>query len=346
MACAGWPVRDPVALLQMLETDAAKADFFMIVRLLENAHPALPRVGTSLRPRDDAVRFSQNPELVFHPTAIDSFMPATGRRRARLAVNFFGLTGANGPLPLHLTEYARDRLRNANDPTFARFLDIFHHRLLSLFYRARAVGEPTTNLDRQDDDRFSRYVGTLAGIGAPSLRERDSVPDFAKLHFAGLLASHTRPASGLASILRAFFGVPASVQQFVGHWLPLPPEVRTRLGVRDGSSALGLGAVLGAKVWDTQGKFRIVLGPLDYPQYCALLPGGDSISRLVDWVRNYVGDALEWDVQLILKQAEVPPLKLGASQLGWTSWTNSLPAQCDAGQIRLNPVALARPRHA
>lgn len=335
-------MRDPLALAELLTADAAKSDFFMIMRLLENAHPELPRVGTSLRPRDDAVRLAQKPEMLFHPTAVDGYAPANGKEHARLSVNFFGLTGANGPLPLHLTEYARERIRNHRDSTFARFLDIFHHRLLSLFYRARAVGEPTINLDRDKDDRFSQYIGSLCGIGIPALRERDAVPDFAKLHFAGLLASHTRPASGLATILSEFFGVPAQVQQFVGHWMLLPPEACTRLGALDGSSALGLGTVLGTKVWDTQGKFCVVLGPLDYAQYCDLLPGGASIARLVDWIRNYVGDRFEWDVHLILKKTQVPPLKLGAARLGWTAWTNSLPAAGDADQLFLNPVALAR----
>ena len=45
----------------------------------------------------------------------------------------FGLLGPNGPLPLHLTEYVRERLRHHADPTFARFLDLFHHRFALFF---------------------------------------------------------------------------------------------------------------------------------------------------------------------------------------------------------------------
>lgn len=333
-------MRDPVALWQQLEKDAEKFDFFQVLRLIENAYPELPRVGTSLRPRDDALRLGQDPELVFQANAISGFSQASGDRRARLAVSFFGLTGPNGPLPLHLTEYARDRLRNADDPTFARFLDMFHHRLLSLFYRARAAGEPVMHLDRKDD-RFSEYVGSLFGIGAPSLRDRDTVPDFAKLHFAGLLANHTRHASGLASILREFFQVPVVIEQFVGHWMRLPVEIRSRLGALDGTSELGLGTVLGRKVWDRQSKFRIVVGPIDHEGYCQLLPGGSSIRRMVDWVRNYTGDALEWDIRLVLKKEEIPPFTLGGRRLGWTSWLHSQPPKNDANQLLLNPIAHA-----
>ena len=109
------------------------------------------------------------------------------------------LLGPHGPLPTHLTEYVRDRVRNANDPTFARFLDIFHHRMVTLFYRAWANAQPAVSLDRPGRDRFSFYVGSLFGLGEAMLRERDAVPDFAKLHFAGLLAGPTRPAAGLSS---------------------------------------------------------------------------------------------------------------------------------------------------
>ena len=334
-------MRDALVLFQSIEKSVGKFDFFQLLRLIENAHPEQARIGKSLRPRDDAVRFAQNPELAFLPTAVSAFEPASDHKQARLFVNFFGLTGPNGPLPTHLTEYARDRLRNANDPTFARFLDIFHHRMLSLFYRARAAGEPVINLDREEDDRFSTYVGSLFGIGSPSLRMRDQVPDFAKLHFAGLMTKRVRNAAGLANILREFFQLPFSIEQFVGHWMALPMEARTRLGALDGSSVLGSSIVLGGKVWDSQSKFRIVVGPLDYVEYCRMLPSGDSLKILVDWVRNYVGDALEWDVRLILKKEQIPVLKLGNSRLGLTSWLHKLPPTKDSNQLLLNPIARA-----
>ena len=110
-------MRDPVELDFVLEAKAARMDFFQVLRLLENARPDLPRIGASLRPRDDAVRFGQDPALVFHPAMLGQYTRANGDARARLAVNFFGLLGANGPMPTHLTEYVRDRLRQGGDAT-------------------------------------------------------------------------------------------------------------------------------------------------------------------------------------------------------------------------------------
>jgi len=335
-------MRDPVELELELERNAARMDFFQVLRLLENARPDLPRIGTSLRPRDDAVRFGQDPALTFHPGALGQFMRADGASRARLAVNFFGLLGANGPLPLHITEHVRDRLRHGGDGTMLAFLDVFHHRMLALFYRARAAAEPVISLDRADNDRFSTFVGSMFGIGAPALSGRDAIGDFAKLHFAGLLANKTRPASGLVTILGAYFRLPFQVEQFVGHWMRLPAEVQSRIGGEFAGGAgnrLGSSMVLGRSVWDCQHKFRIVIGPLEHADYLRFMPGGESLERLLAWVRNYVGLALDWDVRLILKKEQRPPLRLGGeTRLGWSTWVASGKAARDPDQMVIDPA--------
>jgi type VI secretion system protein ImpH len=332
-------MRDPVDVERQLEDAGAALDFFQALRLLENAHPDKPRIGASLRPRDDAVRFGRDPSLGFEPGAIAGFTPATGDAKARLAVNFFGLFGANGPLPLHLTEYARDRARNHGDHTLVAFMDVFHHRMVSLFYRARAVADPAISLDRPDSDRFADYVGSLFGIGTRAMQGRDEIGDFAKLHFAGLMANQRRPAAGLVTILRAYFKLPVHIEQFVGHWMKIPLDGQTRIGIEDRGNRLGTSAVLGKKVWDCQHKFRLVIGPLDYADYERMLPGGASMTRLVDWVKSYAGTVLDWDVRLVLKRSDVPPLTLGARRLGWTTYLASGPAARDARQLLINPTA-------
>jgi type VI secretion system protein ImpH len=316
-------------------------DFFQILRLLENAHPDKPRIGASLRPRDDAVRFGQDPSLAFEPAAVRSFTPASSEQRARLAVNFIGLLGPNGPLPLHLTEYARERARNNGDLTLTAFLDVFHHRIVSLFYRTRASAEPAISLDRQEADRFGDYVGSLFGIGSPALQGRDEIGDFAKRHFAGLMANQRRPAAGLVTILRAYFKLPVEIEQFVGHWMKIPLDGQTRIGMQDRGNRLGSSTVLGRTVWDCQHKFRLVIGPLDYEDYQRMLPGGASMTRLLAWVRNYAGLVLDWDVRLVLKQEQVPRLALGQRRLGWTSFLSSAPAPRDDDQLLINPTAFA-----
>ena len=309
-------------LLRQLTDEPHKFGFFQAVRLLENAHPGLPRIGTSLRLRDDPIRFAQSPSLSFAPSALARFKAGEGDAPPTLHQRFFGLFGANGPLPLHLTEYARERARRMpSDRALVRFLDMFHHRLLSLLYRAWAEASPAVSLDRPDDDPFSRWVGSVAGYGQATLQGRDSVPDGARLAAAGILGRAVHGAEGLERILNDFFRVPVRVHQWQPHWMRLPEDALSRIGLRSAPVALGQSAVIGAKVWDCQTRFRVEIGPLTLEQYKRFLPGGESMRRLRDWVLNYIGYELSCEMHLVLKKEEVPAVRLGAAgALGWTSW--------------------------
>jgi type VI secretion system protein ImpH len=324
-------------LLRTLADQPHKFGFFQAVRLLENAHPGLPRIGTSLRLRDDPIRFAQAPSLSFAPATIARFTAGEGDAPPTLHQRFFGLFGANGPLPLHLTEYARERARRMpSDRALVRFLDMFHHRLLSLLYRAWAEAQPAVSLDRPDDDPFSRWVGSIAGYGQTTLRSRDSVPDGARLAAAGILGRTVHGAEGLERILNDFFRVPVRVYQWQPHWMRLPEEALTRIGLRSAPVALGQSAVVGAKVWDCQTRFRVEIGPLTLEQYKRFLPGGESMKRLRDWVLNYLGYELSCEMHLLLKQPEVPAIRLGvAGALGWTSWLGPRREQTPAGDLVL-----------
>ena len=143
--------------------------FFQALRLIECLYRDAPRLGMSRRPGEDPVRLGQDTSMSFESASLSAFEPKTEGRTHRLLVRLFGLLGPNGPLPLHLTEYAQERLRKHKDPSFVRFLDIFHHRMLSLFYRAWANNEPTVSFDRPESDRFADYVGSLEGIGMPGV---------------------------------------------------------------------------------------------------------------------------------------------------------------------------------
>ena len=224
------------------------------------------------------------------------------------------------------------------DPTFARFADIFHHRMLSLFYRAWANARPVVGHDRPADDNFPHYVGALFGLGMETQWQRDAMADPAKFHFAGLLACQTRHPDGLRAIIGTYLGLATDIQEFVGEWMDIPVRDQTRLGVSPAIASLGFSTVVGARVWGCQHKFRIVLGPMGFAQYRALLPGGETLSELVAIVRNYIGDELAWDVKLLLKADEVPLFGLaGNSLLGWTSWSGERHSTTAANDLCLNP---------
>jgi len=337
MAAQDRPAAD--SLIQRLYERPYSFDFFMAVRRLENCFPDRPRTGHSRNPADDPVRFGQEPSLIFPPSTLKALEPGRGGRPPRLYVHFMGLTGPNGPLPLQFTAYARER-QFEKDNTLARFLDVFHHRMVALFYRAWAAGQQAVQFERGGDDRFSVYVGSTFGMGMPSLRNRDAVPDVAKLHYAGRLAGRTRHAEGLRALLEDYFRIRVSLLEFVGQWLDIPPDCQCRLGESPSTGALGRTAILGARVWDCQQKFRLVFGAMPLADYERMLPGGGSLVRLVDWVRNYIADELSWDLRLVLKKEEVPKSIMGKyGRLGWTTWLQSKPFDHDADDLVLRPGA-------
>lgn len=318
--------------------------FFSALRRIEAESPDRPRIGRSVHASEDPVRLGQEPSLAFAPATLAKAGPGKNGGAPWITVQFFGLMGPNGPLPLHVSEYARDRMKNHGDTTLVRFLDLFHHRLLSLFYRAWAQAQPAVSLDRPQEDRFGAFAGTVCGLGMPSLRDRDALPDFAKLFFAGRLGCQAKNPEGLRRMIAEFFAMDCDIHEFSGQWLKLPSDALCRIGESPATGTLGQTAVAGSRIWDCRQRFRIVLGPLGAKAFERLLPGArsGSMERLVALVRNYIGDELSFDVQLVLKKEEVPPLRLGGggvgARLGWTTWTTSRPPAEDVRDLVLNPL--------
>ncbi len=335
MAAGNRPGADHLSHLEKLETAPEKFHLFHAFRVLEGAYPDAPRFGEARRPREDKVRFGQEAELAFPPSTVRDFVPPDGASPGRLTNRFFGLFGPHGPLPLHLTEFARARQRQYRDPTLVAFADMLTHRMTTLFYRAWRSGQPAASFDRGDGGDVEDKVAAIAGYKADALRDTDALPDLAKRHFAGLLACGPKNVEGLVSILSAFFGARVRLQQFIGTWLELEPDDRWVLGQRAG---LGRTTSIGDKVWTRTDKFRLIVGPLSLDEYRRLLPGGTSLERMRAIVRNYVGDALDWDVNLILRADEVPPAKLGETvQLGQTGWIGTRKSNTDADDLYLEP---------
>ncbi|MES9831279.1 MAG: type VI secretion system baseplate subunit TssG [Candidatus Thiodiazotropha sp. LLP2] len=341
MASKAGSEKNSLGLFDRLQQSPYRFDFYQAMRRLECAYPEEPRLSQSRHANRDKIRLGQDPTMAFQPSTLSSFRQGKGGKPPRLGVYFFGLFGPNGPLPLHLTEFVHDRLHNDHDPTQVAFVDHFHHRLLTLFYRAWANSQPTVSFDRADEDQFGNYLGSLFGIGSPYLRERDAMPDLAKLHYSGRLASHTRNAEGLEAIIADFFRLPVEIEEFIGTWIDLPENSRCRLGESMDISSLGASIILGDRVWQGQQKFRIVLGALSYDDYQRMLPGGESLKRLIAVVKNYIGDEQDWELNLILQEQEVPPLSLnGESRLGWTSWLAQHPLGRDGDDLFLQPLEL------
>lgn len=321
MASEGRLETTAVSFLTQVSEKPYQYGFYQTVRRINCFYKDKPITGHSYRPADDPVRFSQEPYTSFAPSTFSALKIDTPGQVPRLSQRFIGLFGPNGPLPLHLTEYARDRERHHRDASLSRFADMFHHRVVSLFYGAWAQSQPTVQFDRPESDRFSDYLGSLIGLGFPSLRDVDSMHYLSKLSFAGHLGSLPRHVNGLVSLVQGYFGVEAKVVEYIAHWMRIPKQDYLLLGDGSLNGSLGQDSVIGERVWQRQDKFRLSLGPLSLDQYEAFLPTGKSFDALVAAIRNYVGMEYLWEINLILRKEEKPVTCLGKTgKLGWTSW--------------------------
>jgi len=337
---AGTDGQTPDTLIAKLTEQPFTFDFNAAVRLLQSRFPQQPRIGHSLSPARDPVRFAQSPALDFASSTIEAVRQKDASRPPVLYSRHFGLFGPNAPLQFCYTEHARDRILHHGDKTFAEFCNVFHHRLICFSFRAWADSQKTVDFDRPTDQHWSHYLGALVGVGMDSLSGRDTVPDRAKLYFAGRLVQQTRNAEGLEAIIQDFFSVRTEVQTFIGRWLNLPAGSECKLGDRQETGTLGATAIVGSRVWTCQLHFRLRMGTLKLADLERLLPTGPSFRRLCDWIRQYTGEHFTWDAQLVLAKEEVPAVQLGkAGKLGWTTWLKTQPFARDAEDLILQGSA-------
>lgn len=299
-------------------------DVFRLLRQVDaiQALQGKPRLGTCASPTQESVRVGQTPSMVFAPAAIHSVQAQGEHTPAQLKIYGFGLLGPNGPMPLHYTEHLYQRSHNYDDHAGVAFLDIFHHRLALLFYRAWAQAQAVCDLEH-DESEFTRWLAAIAGV-APNA-SCPVLPTHAVYYQAPALSSQVRSASGLAALLRSYFQLPVHVQENVPTWLKLKPAQQARLGAP--GQALGGALLIGQAVLDVQHTVRVCIGPLSLTQYRDFLPAGRSWKQLEHWLALYLG--LEWRGQLqpILHEDQVPSLTLQSSQgLGLSSWLGGRPA--------------------
>jgi type VI secretion system protein ImpH len=326
------------SLKQHLFDEPYRFDFFQAVRVLRQVNPERNRVGHDGDPRRDAARFRTRASLNFPPSQIHQITDHNGDDTPpEVTVAFMGLTGPLGVLPQHFTELIADRARY-RDTALWEFLDIFNHRMISLFYRVWEKHRLGAAYETAELDDITKYLFATIGLGTKGLRTRISVPAPAMLLYGGLVAQRPHSAVIIEAILGDYFGVFATVDQFSGQWLKLEEYDRSRLGTSN--RQLGVNTIAGRRVWDEQSKFRTKFGPLTFHQFKAFLPVGSAAKPANELLRFLVGMEFDFDVNLMLKANEVPDCVLTTREnlqpmLGWTTWLKTRAFTKDDSQVVL-----------
>jgi type VI secretion system protein ImpH len=297
--------------------------FFMAVHLIERLYPEKKPLGSTLNPEEEAVRFQVEPGLSFPASEISQLYRVDDKEgrssvsadngQIRMGTTFMGLIGPSGVLPYWYNELALERVRE-KDFSLTAFLDIFHHRLISLFYLAWKRSRLAAHYQPEAGDRISRHFLSLIGLGTPKLSDRLGLPKESLIYYSGLLSRAVPSATAIESAIGYFAGTRVQVEQFIEQVIPLDSEDQTSLGAAN--CELGVSALCGNFVLENQTKFRVNLGPMDYAHYTRFLPGGDMLGPVFSLLRYMVGIEYEFEVRLLLKRESVPLCIIGYERPG------------------------------
>jgi len=262
--------------------------------------------------------------------------------RLHLTPTFMGLLGGHGVLPAHYTERIAEhqaRHRNEDEEEGPRaFLDAFSNRSLALFYEAWRKYRLPFKYQEGGQDAFLPLLLSLAGLGDAALRRRladaadGAVLDESIGYFAAAVRHRPVSAVQLARVLSDYFGERIEAEQFVGAWYDVPLPQQTVLG--QDSAVLGTRAIAGARVWQRSLRLRLVVGPLAHAGFQGFLPGGLAARALASVLALFTGVALEYDVEVVLRAADVHNTTLDDAHPGRLGWDAFLVLDAPPGDRR------------
>ncbi|HSC66711.1 MAG TPA: type VI secretion system baseplate subunit TssG [Cellvibrio sp.] len=367
--------RKNASVIELLLKAPHQYGFFQAVRLLERAilikessSPDYQRsrkhnpVALFVPPVTEILRFKTRTSFSFPNNEIFSVSAATEKSPAipwEMQVNFMSLAGSIGVLPYHYTELILQRLKQ-KDESLAQFLDIFNHRTISLFYQAGTKYSLPIEYERKKlNSNFkknrslsSQALLSLIGLGTQGLTDRLQVNDESLLFYGGLLTQKVRTSTGLKQILADYFDLPVRIQEFVGQWQELIPDIRTRIASKlepkGQNAALSRSAMLGARGWIAQGKIRILLGPLNKEQFYRFAPGTKALAAMNDMVQMYLGLEHDYEFVIEVNRADLPNKimlnKKAPPILCWNTWlsTNEQKSTANANETLKITVSAKR----
>jgi type VI secretion system protein ImpH len=310
----------PQPLIDRLLKEAPRFSFFQTIRLIEQAVPQAVRIGHQGPPGREAVRIRPALSLGFASADVAEVrrLPDSGEvPRYEVTATFLGIYGASSPLPTYFTEWLLDLEEGS---VVRGFIDLFHHRIYSLFHRILGKYRCAMPHPGEHGDSFQWRLQTLLGVSDREDRSAGGVRGAFLLGYAGLIAQQPRSADTLRRVLADYFaGIEVGIEQCVPRWTPLPEDQLNRLA--GANSRLGMDALAGERVFNRVTTFRLTLGPMRWKDQESFLPGGLRHHELRQLVGLFNDNGLDYEVELSVPAADLPCLPLGDAhaRLGYTT---------------------------
>jgi type VI secretion system protein ImpH len=323
---------DLVEASEVIRRAPQRPGFFPLVAFLERLTSDAARVGDLGPVLEERIRFRHDPSLSFSSSDVSAVMlrqvpvrpdDVTAHRPLfEVSTTFLGLTGSASPLPLYMAEEVAQE--DPDDATQREFLDLFHHRLLSLLYRIESRYRVTRELTASCTDQWSRRILALAGFDTYDRTWPGILPPWRLLRIASLLTSRVRTAEKLEIALEEVLaeeleGARVTVRQFVGRWVDI--DARAQLGVAN--NLLGRNMLLGGRAFDRMGRFQVEIGPLSPRAWRRFMADGDLYPLAREIVSHFVRDPLEYTFELFLAESVSHTFNLTtgwSSKLGRDTW--------------------------
>lgn len=301
-------------------------------RQLINNHAGYHRVGHDGWPNKEVVRFRASQNLGFAGqdlVRLKTHREDDGAVLHEMMTDLMGLTGARGALPACYTERVLEQVRDRS-PATRDFLDLFNHRLISLFYRSWEKTQPAVHQERSEADVFTRILKSLTGCEQSW-----------QLYYGAAFARRSRSASTLRSVLEDIVGMSVEVRTLRGEWAPLALEDQSSLPSRkqpEGQYARLGGVMLGSRVWMADKGVDVVFRPKSREQLVSVLPGGTYSKTVSHVAQQLVSGQMRVHYRLSARAAHLTHTVLGRhGRLGADSFIGARPESVKMVEVSFKP---------
>ncbi len=300
---------------EALQAEPYSFDFDQAILILERMHEAKTSLGEGYDPSFEAVTLKSHVSLAPPASELQQLDQTTDK--PTLWINFLSLAGALGPLPTPYTETVIQRTRE-KDTSFRDFLDIFNHRLASLWHRFHKKIHTGVAQILPQESNIGKCLLQLAGISHSRMIEGTALNEMTLLTYQNLMWKQPHGTIGLGRLLHHHFDITVHLHDFQGAWRHASSSEVSRIGVQQGQwNALGQTILLGSKTWDQMAGIQIDIVALSWERFCQFLPPAHEDCRHVNYFHQlkelcqlYVGLDFAISIKLSLCPDEIKPTLL------------------------------------
>jgi type VI secretion system protein ImpH len=293
-------------------------------------------LGTGADREREAVSLAGPLKVVFGFSQVTQLSPPNAADRqhgferhlpAQLETGFFGLGGADGPLPHAYQEWMQrslERTGQNTDTGLRDLLNMFQHRLLSMLYRAQCRHRLVSATAPPGHGLIDRIERSLLGLPPDTAAQTATTPASKLRAHTAVVADRRRSLLGFTYLLRERLGYAVHARPFTGEWLTIGPQDRTRIGLKGQRRVLGRTAMVGRRVWDEHAGITLTLGPMSPQQLDQCLPGGVTHTELRRLIDFHLGPTLEVQLRLRVEGTYAQKQRhlltcSNSMRLGWTA---------------------------